>query len=515
MLPPAYYALLLVILFLTAGWLWQQGRQRDRMAVALYGLVVLATGGLMFSFTGLSFAPRFYLIGVMLAWTLVLWGVRLRWVYGLGLLAAFVLLAIFPVLPTLELTAWGLLTAVPLTAVIAVQRKRVTIPPIIASELASGYLQPVGMKNHLSAEMIFSEHPILECLTDGLLVCSQSGLIMSANQAATVILGLGEDQLIGRPVAEILVHFPQIDDLEPDSNVRTFAMNGRTIQGQMNMIYNPDSSLQGAVFVLRDITAEFAARQAADSFLTTISHELRTPLTAIKGYTELLEYTLAAEANGTQKGFIDTIQRNVNRMVQLVNSLIFASSVKSGRLEYQPGYADLPQLVRQITREMEPRARQNKQHIEVDLDGRLGQIEADPIHVATILEELLTNAIKYGREGGTILLVATLESNEFAVVSIHDDGIGVAEEDQSRIFEAFYRPESRDEQVRTSGIGMGLSIVRALVEAYNGRIWFESRPNKGTTFTFILPTHQPEKPAPLTYTPLTAVSNQTGEPSNL
>ena len=497
MLYPPYFALLLIIIFITAGWLWQQGRQRDRMVVALLGLTVLATVGLVLSFANLEPDPRLVLGWGLLAWGLLLWGARLRWVYGLALLVAVTLFYVLSLLPALDLLAWGLVTAVPLTAVISVQRKKVSIPPIIAAELASGYLHPVSMAGHISAEMVNSEHPILECLTDGLLVCSQSGLIMSANQAATVILGLPEDEMIGRPVTEILVHFPQIDSEEPSSNARTFAMNGRTIQGQMNIIYNAAGSVQGTVFVLRDITVEFQARQAADSFLTTVSHELRTPLTAIKGYTELLESSLGAEADQAQTMFVNTIQRNVARMVQLVNSLIFASSVKGGRLEYQPGYADLPQLIRQIVREMQPRAAKVNQRLELEIDGRLGQIEADPMHVATILEELITNGLKYGRDGGIVRVTANRESDEFAVVSISDDGIGIAEEDQSRIFEQFFRPENRDEQIQTGGIGMGLSIVRALVEAYNGRIWFESIPDQGTTFTFILPTHQPQKPASL------------------
>ncbi len=497
MLYPQYFALLLIIIFITAGWLWQQGRQRSRMAVALLGLTVLVTAGLVLSFAILEPGSRLVLGWGLLAWGILLWGVRLRWVYGLALLVAVALFYVLSLLPVLDMLAWGLVTAVPLTAVISVQRKKVSIPPIIAGELASGYLHPVSMEGHISAEMVNSEHPILECLTDGLLVCGQSGLIMIVNQAATVILGLPEDELIGRPITEILVHFPQIGE-EQASNARTFAMNGRTIQGQMNIIYNAAGSVQGTVFVLRDITVEFQARQAADSFLTTVSHELRTPLTAIKGYTELLESSLGTEADQAQTMFVNTIQRNVARMVQLVNSLIFASSVKGGRLEYQPGYADLPQLIRQIVREMEPRTAQNNQHIEMEIDGRLGQIEADPMHVATILEELMTNGLKYGREGGTLRVTANRESDEFAIVSVSDDGIGIAEEDQSRIFEQFFRPEYRDEQVRTGGIGMGLSIVRALVEAYNGRIWFESIPDKGTTFTFILPTRQPQKPTPLT-----------------
>lgn len=281
-----------------------------------------------------------------------------------------------------------------------------------------------------------------------------------------------------------------------------FDVNGRTIQGQMNLIYNKEGVAQGTVVILRDITTEYRAEQARDSFLTTVSHELRTPLTAIKGYVELLGSGMAGDLNEKQMTFINTIQRNANRMVHLINSLIFAASIKSGRLEYFPGHADLPQLIDQIVREMTPTAAKDEQVIKKDIDKRLRFIQADPIHMATVLEELVTNGIKYNRPGGVVRISASLETDanqqqEFAVISVSDEGIGIDPADQAHIFSDFYRPERREEQVRASGIGMGLSVVRALIEAYNGRIWFESTPARGSSFTFIIPIRQPDHLPPL------------------
>jgi PAS domain S-box-containing protein len=354
-------------------------------------------------------------------------------------------------------------------------------------------LRPVASIGHITAEMVTSEQPILECLVDGVLICGPSGLIYSVNQATSVIMGIAEEALVGRPISDTLAHFPVLGQVTQGMKERRFEINGRTIEGQMNLIYDQTGTAQGTVVILRDITSEYQAEVARDNFLTTISHELRTPLTAIKGYVELMQTGAGGELSSTQQMFTQTIQRNVSKMVDLINSLLFAASVRGGRMETNTGQANIPQIIQQVVREMRPVAAKTRQNLVVDIDGRLHWLEADPIHVTMIVEELLANGLKYGREGGEVRVTAVLETDEFAVVSVADQGIGIAPEDQGHIFEDFFRPEWREEQVRTGGIGMGLSVIHALVEAYNGRIWFESTPNQGTIFTFILPIHQPEK----------------------
>jgi signal transduction histidine kinase len=345
----------------------------------------------------------------------------------------------------------------------------------------------------VTTDMLESQKPILDCLVEGIIFSGQTGLIDYANQAAALMLDMPNEEMLGHPVTDILAHLPLLGG---SAAVNHFDINGRILQGQMSIIYNGEGIAQGTVAILRDITIQRHAEAARDDFLTTVSHELRTPLTAIKGYVELLASGAGGEISANQKSFLNTIQRNVNRMVQLINSLIFATTIRSGRLEYGSGPTDLARLIDQLAREIQPKAAQAGQQITTDLDENLIPIQADPMHMETIISELLQNAMKYNQQGGKIHVSALLEGNgvpsqTFAVVSIRDDGVGVAAEDWDRIFDEFYRPDKSTSQVRAGGMGMGLSIVRALIEAYNGRIWFDSVPNQGSTFTFIIPTHQP------------------------
>lgn len=488
-----FYAVTFFILIATIYWLWRQGRERSQFSRALYGLLAIQVAGLAASAAASRYpAGVWAILGTQIvAWGLLFGGVGLNWRLSLLLLILAGVALAFSSFPILPLLTWGFVMAVPFAA-LADLRQRSSFPIFAATPMAKN-LRPVSTGGHITAEMVLSDQPILECLVDGVIICGPSGLIYSVNQAATVILHLAEVDLIGRPITDILAHFPVLGELAQGMKSRRFEVNGRTIEGQMNLIYDQAGTAQGTVVILRDITTEYQAELARDNFLTTISHELRTPLTAIKGYVELMQTGAGGDLDEAQQMFLQTIQRNVTRMVQLINSLLFAASVKGGKVDSQTGQANIPQIIHQVAREMKAAAAKSEQTLVVDIDSRLHWVEADPIHVTMIVEELVANGIKYGRSGGEVRLTAVLESEEFAVISVADQGIGIAPADQAHIFEDFFRPEWREEQVRTGGIGMGLSVVHALVEAYNGRIWFESIPAQGTTFTFILPLRQPER----------------------
>lgn len=489
-----YYTFTLFVLIVTVWQLWRQGRIHSRFARALYVLVGLQLVGILLTGTPLASLPGVWPMMVLqiAAWGCLLWGLRVPWHFTLRLAALTAVALLFPVFPTQQLLTWGLVTAVPLAAV-ADLRQRVSFPVFAATSM-SQHLRPVGSDGHITAEMVMSEQPILECLVDGVLICGPGGTIYSVNQAAIAILGMVENKLVGRPISDILAHFPVLGELKQGMKERRFEINGRTVEGQMNLIYDLEGGAQGAVVILRDITTEYQSEVARDNFLTTVSHELRTPLTAIKGYVELMQAGAGGELNVQQEVFMRIVQRNVSRMVQLINSLLFAASVRGGRMEARTGQANIPQIIHQVVREMSPAAAKSGQSIQPDVDSRLHWVEADPIHITMVVEELVSNAIKYGRDGGEVQVMAVLESDEFVVVTVADQGIGIAPEDQAHIFEDFFRPEWRQEHVHTGGIGMGLSVVHALIEAYNGRIWFESVSNQGTAFTFILPVRQPARP---------------------
>ncbi len=345
---------------------------------------------------------------------------------------------------------------------------------------------------------IMQSEQILNHLNDGIVFCNQEGAITFANKAACRMVGLSGADIAEQPITDLLPRLPML--ASPDTaQASQFELNGRYVQGQASTIYTDNNQVQGILTTLRDITVEYEAEQAKDSFLKTVSHELRTPLTAIKGYAELLVGGAGGALNNNQKMFTTTIQRNVNRMVQLINSLIFASSIKGGRLEHIAGHTNLNQLIQQISRELQPTAAKDGQRIIYEIEDNLQPLKVDPIHMATILEELMTNSIKFNRPGGEVRVTAVYETGipnqqPFVIVTVSDEGIGIAEEDQTHIFEEFYRAkEQSNTHILTRGIGMGLSIVRAIVEAYDGRIWFKSTPNQGSAFTFIIPNQPPDQ----------------------
>lgn len=460
---------------------------------ALYLLLVLDVLGGVNGYFSLINTPIVLIIGQAIAWVVLLWGLGLELALLGGVFVAILVSSYIPFIPVLDLLMWGFLTAVPLSA-LAYARQRYL--PILAGQRQINTLRSVSVQDGITQESIESQWPILECLEDGIVFSGQTGLTEYVNQAACLLIGLSQTDMIGQPISKILAHMSMKGTNQDRTNQSYFEMNGRILKGQVSLVYNRRGSVAGTVAILQDITAQHHAERVRDDFLTTISHELRTPLTAIKGYVELFKSGTGGAVTEQQKMFIGTIQRNVDKMVQLINSLLFASTIKGGRLEYTTGTTDLKQLIPQMGREAQAKA--GNQKIEIHIDDNLDPIQADPMHMATIIEELLSNGIKYNKKGGTVQITAVLERDEaqkqsFAVVSVRDEGIGIAPSDQAHIFDDFYRPDSHESQVRAGGLGMGLPIVRALVEAYNGRIWFESSPQQGSTFTFLVPTHQPQR----------------------
>jgi PAS domain S-box-containing protein len=503
-----FHILSIVVASATAGWLWREGRERSRMGQILAALIVWdALRLVLFNFVVPLTTPllnSIYIMTQVIAWLVLLWGLEIRGLFLLAIGGFAAAAGLFFQDAAVEVLRWGFLTAVPLTAVAFVRHRAIPVsllPPVRSAAVPKAR----RFSGSISREMIESQRPILECITDGVIFINNEGTIEYANQTAAANVGVSVEELIGRPTAEVLARLPLPTDGGDGDRATSgtqFEMNGRVLQSQMNLVYNEEGVVQGVVAVLRDISAEYQSERAKSAFLTTVSHELRTPLTAIKGYVELLQNGTAGELNKNQKMFLSTIQRNANRMVQLINSLIFASSAKSGRVDYKVGHADLRQLINQIVREMEGMAKENQQRIIVDVDSRLQPIQADPIHLSTILQELIANGIKYNQPNGEVRVNAFLESEmdqnqKFALVSVSDDGIGIDREDQAHIFEDFFRPDQLSSHIRAGGIGMGLSIVRALVEAYNGRIWFESTPGEGSIFTFIIPITQPAEASQL------------------
>ncbi len=228
-----------------------------------------------------------------------------------------------------------------------------------------------------------------------------------------------------------------------------------------------------------------AANRAKTDFISFVSHELKQPMTAIKGYTDLLVKGLAGDLTETQRSFLEVIRSNVNRMDTMVQELLDVSRIESGRLRLEIGRVALREAVEEAVRVIRQEIEAKRQTLEVEIAEPLPPVRADRNRVVQILTNLLSNAYKYTPEEGHIR-VTVQPNGGFVACSVSDTGIGIAPEEQERLFTKFFR--SQHPVVRNvPGTGLGLVITKSLVELQGGQIWVQSELGKGSTFTFTLP----------------------------
>jgi signal transduction histidine kinase len=221
-----------------------------------------------------------------------------------------------------------------------------------------------------------------------------------------------------------------------------------------------------------------------DEFLSSVSHELRTPLTSIEGYVELLRED---EGNPVHRGYLDIIQRNSERLLGLVADVLFAARVLEGQLRFQFEPVDLSVLVHRAVEEARPRA--TGAGIELmSHDGSVPQVEGEPARLSQLLDNLISNAIKFTPKGGRVDVRSSV-GGEFVRLEVSDTGFGMSAADREHLFERFFRSQTALER-QIQGTGLGLYISRAIVEAHGGRIGVSSAEGQGTTFLVELPVHQ-------------------------
>lgn len=220
-------------------------------------------------------------------------------------------------------------------------------------------------------------------------------------------------------------------------------------------------------------------------FISLASHQLKTPLTSIRWYSELLINQYGGKLAAEQAEYLRIIYTSVLNMNELVNTLLNISRIESGRLMVQPKPTDISKLLDELTHELTPKIRERKQSLTIRADGTIGEMMVDPGLLRQIYLNLITNAMKYSPDESSITVHLKME-NGGLISSVADKGYGIPPQDKERVFQKFYRGENILKKGQ-DGTGLGLYLIKTIVESFKGKVWFTSTLGEGTVFYFSIP----------------------------
>ncbi|GAB4439547.1 MAG: GAF domain-containing protein [Chloroflexi bacterium OHK40] len=358
---------------------------------------------------------------------------------------------------------------------------------------------------------------ILQSLNDGVIVCDLYGGVLAVNPAAGSILQRRMEDLVLWNLHEILSRYlgprssempldlllarPLTHDNRPRFYQSQLKLGVRVVSLTMGPVLKDNGELVGALLVLRDITREVESDRLKTEFIGTMSHELRTPMAAIKGFTQLLSMTSLGPLTDTQREFVTTIHSNTERMIALINDVLDITKIESGSVDLEWRSIHLAEALSGVVAELKNLVAERHHELTINIAPGLPLVRSDAHRLHQILYNLLVNAVKYTPRGGKIWVEASEarlselppevrdavpDDRRYTRVTVRDTGVGIAPDDLPRIFDRFYRTEN-PLKIEAGGTGLGLSLVKPLVELLGGRIWVESELGVGSTFSFILP----------------------------
>jgi PAS domain S-box-containing protein len=349
---------------------------------------------------------------------------------------------------------------------------------------------------------------VVDSTEDALAAFDADGCFSLCNRAFQTLFGLNARDLAGtdeRSLREQLrtrLEAPHDffeasgDNNEPDESIvrlspQDEAQDVRVLRWYAGPVYDDARRLMGRTVMVRDITKDYELDRMKTDFVSTVSHELRTPMTSIKGYVDLILEGDTGEINDLQRQFLSTVQRNTDRLVDLINDMLDISRIESGHIEFNIRPLVLAELIEQAMDTVRPQCDAGGLTMTAEISPPEGAppVLADADRVMQILVNLLSNAIKYTptppESAGLIEVKARIDRTT-AHVAVRDSGIGISEHDQTLLFHKFFRAGNHDTR-QTEGTGLGLSIARALVEKMGGELWVQSSPGEGSEFSFTLP----------------------------
>ncbi|MBI3160944.1 MAG: hypothetical protein HYZ23_00460, partial [Chloroflexi bacterium] len=372
-------------------------------------------------------------------------------------------------------------------------------------ELIRDQAERLGVMLRKEQEEASRSQAILEAVADGVLVTGPDNRISFVNSSIERILSIEKSHLMDSSLEAFGGLFGKAagawmetvrrwsEDPSSHQPGDTYAEQLELENGRIALVHLAPVILQndflGTVSIFRDITHEVEVDRLKSEFVATVSHELRTPMTAIKGYVDILTMGAAGALEENQLHFLDIVRNNIERLNILVTDLLDISRIEAGRVTLNPQSVNLREIAEGVMADALRRSQNENKPMAISLDAppKLDPVMGDSDRVRQIIDSLVDNAFNYTPVNG-VIHIRIHELNGEVQVDVSDNGVGIAPEDQERVFDRFFRGE-HPLVLATPGTGLGLPIVRQLVEMHQGRIWMTSTgvPGEGSTFSFTLP----------------------------
>ncbi|MBC5638491.1 cell wall metabolism sensor histidine kinase WalK [Ornithinibacillus sp. BX22] len=330
---------------------------------------------------------------------------------------------------------------------------------------------------------------VIENMSDGVIATDETGAVTLMNEPAGILLGVNPEEIYGQRIMDVLKLDEKVVDPselpENGSMIIDFSEDDDIflIRANFSTVTDEDDDVTGFITVISDVTEQEKIEQERREFVSNVSHELRTPLTTMKSYMEAL-------IDGEWKNediaprFLEVTQNETERMIRMVNDLLHLSKMDNKEHQLQKERTEFIQLFHHVIDRFEMNS---PEHIEIvrELPNEKLFVWIDQDKLIQVIDNIISNAIKYSPEGGKVTCRVIKQRHQI-LVSITDEGMGIAYDKLEKIFERFYRVDKARTR-KLGGTGLGLAISKELVEAHHGRIWAKSKEGKGTTILFTLP----------------------------